>query len=64
MTKSYIIDRIRKSLTNEEGTKSMIEFCHEYDDIVGARFASCHSKNKNHITTIEFDRQKQQPIET
>ena len=41
----------------------MVELCHEYDDLVRARFLSRHSKNKNHTTTIHFNRQKQQPIE-
>ena len=31
--------------------------------IVRARFSSCYSKSKNHTTTIQFDRQKQQPVQ-
>ena len=57
------MDHIRLSLTDEEGIEFMVELCHEYDDLVRARFPSRHSKNKNHTTIIEFDRQKQQPIE-
>ena len=57
------MDHIRLSLTDEEGIAFMVELCHEYDDLVRARFPSRHSKNKNHTTTIQFDRQKQQPID-
>ena len=57
------MDHIRLSLTDEEGIEFMVELYHEYDDLVRARFPSCHSKNKNHTTTIQSDRQKQQPIE-
>ena len=57
------MDHVRLSLTNEEGMEFMMELCHEYDDLVRARFPSRHSKNKNHTTTIQFDCQKQQPIE-
>ena len=57
------MDQVRLSLTDEEGMEFMVELCHEYDDFVRARFSSRHSKNKNHTTTIQFDRQKQQPIE-
>ena len=41
----------------------MVKLCHEYNDLVRARLPSRHSKNKNHTATIQFDRQKQQPIE-
>ena len=57
------MDHVRLSLTNEEGMEFLVELYHEYDDLVRARFPSCHSKNKNHTTTIQSDRQKQQPIE-
>ena len=57
------MDHIRLPLTDEEGIEFTVELCHEYDDLVRARFPSRHSKNKNHTTTIQFDRQKQQPIE-
>ena len=57
------MDCIRLSLTDEEGMEFMGELCHEYDDLVRARFPSRHSKDKNHTTTMQFDRQKQQPIE-
>ena len=57
------MDHIRLSLTDEEGMEFMVEPCHEYDDLVRARFPSHHSKNKNHTTTIQFDRQKQQSIQ-
>ena len=63
MAKSYIMDHVRVSLTDEEGMEFMVELCHEYDDLVRARFPSRHSKNKNHTTTIQFDCQKQQSIE-
>ena len=63
MAQSYIMDHVRLSLTAEERMEFMVELCHEYDDLVRARFPLRHSKNKNHITTIQFDRQKQQPIE-
>ena len=63
MAKSYIMDHIRSSLTDEEGMEFKVEPCHEYGDLVRARFPSRHSKNKNHTITIQFDRQKQQPIE-
>ena len=63
MAKSYIMDNIRLSLTDEEGMEFMVEHCHEYDDLFRARFPSRHSKNKNHKTIIQFDRQKQQLIE-
>ena len=53
----------RLSLTDEEGTKFMMELCHGHDDLVHARFLSCHSENSNHTTTIQFNLQKQQPIE-
>jgi hypothetical protein len=62
MAKSYIIDHLRVSQTDEE-IGFMVELCHEHDDLVRARFSSRHSKNKNHTTTIQFDNQKQQPIE-
>ena len=57
------MDHIRLSLTDEEGMEFMVELCHEYDDLVRARFPSRHSRNKNHTATIQFDRQKQQPID-
>ena len=57
------MDHMRLSLTDEEGMEFMVELCHEYDDLVRARFPSRHSKNKNHTTTIQFDREKQHPIE-
>ena len=57
------MDHIRLSLTDEEGMEFMVELCHEYDDLVRARFLSRHSKNKNRTITIQFDRQKQQPME-
>ena len=57
------MDHVRLSLTDEEEMKFMVELCHEYADLVRARFPSPHSKNKNHTTTIQFDRQKQQAIE-
>ena len=57
------MDYIRLSLTDEEEMEFMMKPCHEYDDLVRARFPSYHSKNKSHIATIQFDRQKQQPIE-
>ena len=57
------MNHVRLSLTNEEGMEFMMELCHEYDDLVRARFPSRHSKNKNHTTTIQFDCQKQQLIE-
>ena len=63
MAKSYIMDHIRLSLTDEEGMEFMVEPYHEYDDLVRAPFPSSHSKNKNHATTIQFGCQKQQPIE-
>ena len=57
------MDHIRLSLTDKEGMEFMVKLCHEYDDLVRARSLSRHSKNKNHTTTTQFDRQKQQPIE-
>ena len=63
MAQCYILDHIILSLTDEEGMEFMVQLCHEYDDLVRARLPLRHSKNKNHITTIQFDRQKQQPIE-
>ena len=63
MAKSYIMDQIKLPLTDEEEMEFMAEPCNEYDDLVRARFPSHHSKNKNHTTTIQFDRQKQQSIE-
>ena len=57
------MDHVRLSLTDEEGMEFMMELCHEYDDLVRARFPSRHSKNKNHTTTMQLDCQKQPPIE-
>ena len=57
------MDYIRLSLTAEEGIKLLVELCYEYDDLVRAPFPPHHLENKNHTATIQFDRQKQQPIE-
>ncbi|CAF4452172.1 unnamed protein product, partial [Rotaria magnacalcarata] len=63
MAKSYIIEHIRQSQTNEEEMEFLVELCNEHDDLVRARFQSRHSNNKNHIATVQFDNHKQQPID-
>ncbi|CAF1418557.1 unnamed protein product [Rotaria magnacalcarata] len=63
MEKSYIIEHIRQSQTNEKEMEFLVELCNEHDDLVRARFQSRHSNNKKHIATVQFDNHKQQPID-
>ncbi|CAF4503740.1 unnamed protein product [Rotaria socialis] len=52
MAKSYIIEHIRQSQTNEEEMEFLVELCNDHDDLVRARFQSRHSNNKKHIATV------------
>ncbi|CAF1581043.1 unnamed protein product [Rotaria magnacalcarata] len=63
VAKSYIIEQIRQSQTNEKEMEFIVELCNEHDDLVRARFQSRHSNNKTHIATVQFDHHKQQPID-
>ncbi|CAF5038005.1 unnamed protein product, partial [Rotaria magnacalcarata] len=63
MAKFYIIEHIRQSQTNEEEMEFLVELCNEHDSLVRARFQSCHSNNKKHIATVQFDNHKQHPID-
>jgi hypothetical protein len=63
MAKSYILEHIRQSPTNEKEMEFIVELCNEHHDLVRARFQSRHSNNKNHIATLQFDHHKQQPID-
>ncbi|CAM4783878.1 unnamed protein product [Rotaria magnacalcarata] len=63
MAKSYIIEHIRQSRTNEEEMEFRVELCNEHEDLVRARFQSRHSNNKKHIATVQFDNHKQQSID-
>ncbi|CAF2004019.1 unnamed protein product [Rotaria magnacalcarata] len=62
MAKSYIIEHIRQSQKHEE-MEFIVERSDEHDHLVRARFQSRHSNNKNHIATVQFKHNTQQPID-
>ncbi|CAF2797387.1 unnamed protein product [Rotaria sp. Silwood2] len=63
MAKSYIREHLRHSDINEEQMEFLVELCKEQDDLIRARFQSRHSNQKRHVATIQFDEEKEQPIQ-
>ncbi|CAF3402586.1 unnamed protein product [Rotaria sp. Silwood2] len=62
MAKSYIVDHLQQSDTNNEQLEFIVELCEEHDDLVRAKFQSRHSNHKKHIATVQFNEKKEQPI--
>ncbi|CAF5116027.1 unnamed protein product, partial [Rotaria magnacalcarata] len=60
--KSYIREHLTQSPLVDNDIEFIIELCAQHNDLVRARFESCHCNNKNHIATVQFELYMESPI--
>jgi hypothetical protein len=63
MAKSYIREHLTESILNEDELEFIAELCAEHDDLLCFCFHSRYSSQKNHIATVQFDSQEDNPIQ-